>query len=410
MTAHATFGPSKAKVYLNCTAAYAVGGLESEASSYASEGTTAHDLLELAMISYRDGGGTLVDTPTGSMPVAVAMQAGRFTGDMYDAVAVTRDYVKEIINELTIAGVPYVLFIEVRVDISPWTTDGQFGTADLILATPRKLWVIDFKYGKGVEVEAEENDQLSLYGLGAMEYVSFGFPDIEEVTLAISQPRLRREVSEWTTTAEQLRQWGGWARTQVQHNLDPQLRTFVVGDHCSDGFCALRRTCRARAEHYQQIAEAKAKAELSLDEIATLLPHLSGMVKWANGLEEKAETLALSGTKVPGYKLVAGRANRYITDEQAAAKRLSDNGYAEDRYLKPAKLVGLTELEKLVGGKKAFAAILGEPGEDGSLVAKAKPKPTLVPESDKRSEWVLDGSADDDFADAPVCGADADFN
>ena len=410
MADHATFGPSKAKVYLNCTAAYAAGGLESEASSYASEGTTAHDLLELAMVSYRDGGGTLVDTSTGSMSAAQAMQDSRFTGDMFDAVAVTRDYAKEIINELTIAGVPYALFIEVRVDISPWTTDGQFGTADLILATPKKLWVIDFKYGKGVEVEAEENDQLSLYGLGAMEYVSFGFPDIEEVTLAISQPRLRREVSEWTTTAEKLRQWGGWARTQVQRNLDPQLRTFVVGDHCSDGFCALRRTCRARAEHYQQIAEAKAKAELSLDEIAALLPHLSGMVKWANGLEEKAETLALSGTKVPGYKLVAGRANRYITDEQAAAKRLSDNGYAEDRYLKPAKLVGLTELEKLVGGKKAFAAILGEPGEDGSLVAKAKPKPTLVPESDKRSEWALEGSADDDFADAPVCGADADFN
>ena len=42
--------------------------------------------------------------------------------------------------------------------------------------------------------------------------------------------------------------------------------------------------------------------------------------------------------------------------------------------------------------------------------ATSKPKPTLVPESDKRSEWVLEGSADDDFADAPMCGADADFS
>lgn len=403
MTAHATFGPSKAKVFLNCTAAYAAGGLESGFSTYAQEGTTAHDLLELAMTSYRDGAGTLVQTVDGPMPVAKAMQHERFNGDMFDAVSVTRDYIKSIVEELTIAGVPYALFIEVRVDISPWSAEGQFGTADLIVASPRKLWMADFKYGKGVEIEAEENDQLSYYALGALDYVGFGFPDIEEVVLAISQPRLRREVSEWTTTVTALREWGERARAKVEENLDPKRRKFVVGDHCSTGFCALRSTCRARAEHYQAIAEAKAKAELSLDEIGQLLPHLSGMVKWANALEEQAEKLALAGTKVPGYKLVAGRSNRYIKDKPAAVQILQDNGYAKARFMKPEEMVGLTDLEKLVGGKKAFTALLGD------LVDKARPKPTLVPESDKRDEWVPDGDADSDFGEAVPCGADLDF-
>ena len=70
---HATFGPSKAKVFLNCTAAYAAGGLESTGGSFADEGKTAHDLAEYALISYRDGSHTVVDTPDGPMPVAQAM-------------------------------------------------------------------------------------------------------------------------------------------------------------------------------------------------------------------------------------------------------------------------------------------------------------------------------------------------
>lgn len=82
---------------------------------------------------------------------------------------------------------------------------------------------------------------------------------------------------------------------------------------------------------------------------------------------------------------------------------LQDNGYAKARFMKPEEMVGLTDLEKLVGGKKAFTALLG------GLVDKARPKPTLVPESDKRDEWVPDGDADSDFGEAAPCGADLDF-
>ena len=390
-TAHAPFGPSKAKVFLNCTAAYAAGGLESSGGSFADEGKTAHDLAEYALISYRDGAHTIVDTPDGPMPVALAMKAERFNGDMFDAVSVYRDYVKSIVEELALAGVPYALFVEVRVDTSRWSTEGQFGTADCIIVSPTRLWCVDFKYGKGVAVEAEENDQLSYYGLGALDYVEFGFPDVQDVTLAICQPRVNRQVSEWVTTTEQLLGWGEEARLRVQENLHPASRQFVVGDHCDKGFCSLRRTCRARAQHYQAVAEAKAKAELSINEIAALLPSLSGLVKWANGLEEHAEKLALSGTKVPGYKLVAGRSNRYITDAVSAKRRLIGQGYDEEQIQKPSDLVSLGDLEKVVGGKKAFEELLGD------LIAKRDPKPTLVPESDKRPEWTS-SCADDDFS------------
>lgn len=99
MAAHATFGPSKAKVFLNCTAAYAAGGLERASAPTPRRAPAAHDLLELAMTSYRDGAGTLVQTVDGPMPVAKAMQHERFrSGDMFDAASVTRDYIKSIVE------------------------------------------------------------------------------------------------------------------------------------------------------------------------------------------------------------------------------------------------------------------------------------------------------------------------
>ena len=44
-----------------------------------------------------------------------------------------------------------------------------FGTADCILTQGNTLYVIDFKYGKGVPVSAKENPQMMLYALGAYE-------------------------------------------------------------------------------------------------------------------------------------------------------------------------------------------------------------------------------------------------
>ena len=75
------------------------------------------------------------------------------------------------------------------------------------------LYVIDFKYGKGVPVSAEGNPQLSLYALGAYEAYKILYP-ITEVQLAIVQPRLD-SISEWGCTVEELLEFGEFVKRQA---------------------------------------------------------------------------------------------------------------------------------------------------------------------------------------------------
>ena len=93
-----------------------------------------------------------------------------------------------------------------------------------------------------------------------------------------------------------------------------------------------------------------------------------------------------------GYKIVAGRSIRKITDQQAVMTALNANMFDEAAYMKPRELRSITDLEKLVG-KKRFAEICGD------WIEKPQGKPTLVPESDKRPAY--DTTADD-FKDVNV--------
>ena len=85
---------------------------------------------------------------------------------------------------------------------------------------------------------------------------------------------------------------------------------------------------------------------------------------------QKHRTLqALSGVRLPGYKLVEGRSIRRITNVEAAALALNRAGYKTTEIYKPQELRTITDLEKLTG-KKQFAAICGE------YIEKPQGKPT----------------------------------
>ncbi len=374
MGRHALLSASSSRRWLNCTPSARMEeqfAEETGNSVYAEEGTAAHALAEhkLKRCLKRRSKRPVSDYQCDEMEectdgyVAYAMEQ----------VELARQECKD----------PVVL-IEQRLDYSAYVPEG-FGTGDLLIVADRVLTVVDLKYGKGVAVDAEWNPQMMLYGLGALELFGAIY-DIETVRMAIYQPRLE-SVSTWEISVSDLMEW-------VDKELKPRAALAIAGEgEFRSGswcrFCKAKNTCRARAEGFLRLAqmEFKAPALLADDEVAEVLKVADELARWSADVYAYAQDEAVTrGKKWNGFKLVEGRTCRKYTDEEEAAEAAVAAGYT-DIYKK--SLIGITEMEKLLG-KKKFAEVLGK------LVYKPQGKITLVPESDKRQE-VMAATAEADF-------------
>ena len=381
---HAILSASGAKKWLACPpSARLEETLPDDASAEANEGTKAHELMELAAryVYFKEVRDDL-RTPE-------QRAAAGFNEEMKEAVEIFMAECRKITDPLDAAGTPYTVLIEQKLDYSPWAPEG-FGTGDFVVVARHCVWVRDFKYGKGVPVETEENSQMMLYGLGAYNELSFAYEDIRELDIGIVQPRIDN-VSTWRVSLANLLAWGESVKPIAQLAWEGKGQ-FNPGEHCTTGFCRARHTCRARILH---LLSAAVSPCVTTDEIATLLPVLPQLVSWGNSLQEQALKLAVDdGVTFRGYKLVEGRSNRFISDPKLAAVRLVASGVPQEKIFTAPEpqLLDITALENLTG-KKKFQELLND------LLVKPPGKPTLVPDTDKRSVWVAKSSAEDDFAD-----------
>ena len=372
MGAHARFSPFSGSRYLNCPPALLLEEqFEDEQSPYAAEGSAGHRMAEYLInkhLKRRD-----------KRPVS-----DYYSDELLEAVD---DYVSYVIGQIEeakrICSSP-VFAVEQRVDLR-WHVQDCFGTADMVIITDKKIQIIDLKLGKGVMVDAEENVQLMIYGLGVLDMADMLF-DIETVELTIEQPRLEH-FSTWEISAEELRTWG-------REVLEPRAKMalsgegeFKAGDHCR--FCKARFQCRARAEEFLKLAQMEFKEPnlLTDEEMAEVLSKADDLKKWAEEVYAYAQNEAVVHHKEwPGFKLVMGRSNRKYTDEEEVAEAAKKAGYTD---IFKSSLIGITEMERLMG-KKKFKEILG------AYVYKPDGKVTLVPDSDKR-EAVNVSTAEADF-------------
>lgn len=376
MGRHALLSASSSKRWLNCTPSARLEeqfGREN-AGPYAEEGTAAHALAEH------------------KVKKCLRKRSKRPVSDYQcdEMEECTDGYASYVMEQVELAKQDCkdpVVLIEQRLDYSAYVPEG-FGTGDLLIVADKTLTVIDLKYGKGVAVDAEWNLQMMLYGLGALELFDAIY-DIETVRMTIYQPRLE-SVSTWEISVPDLMEW-------VETELKPKAQLAIRGEgefHCGSWcrFCKAKNTCRARAEEYLRLAqmEFKPPALLSDEEIAEVLKVADELAKWSADVYAFATDEAIThGKKWTGFKLVEGRSNRKYTDEEEVAEAAKAAGYT-DIYKK--SLVGITEMEKLMG-KKKFAEVLGK------LVYKPQGKITLVTESDKRQE-IQTATAEADFKEA----------
>lgn len=360
MGKHALLSASSSHRWIHCPpSARLCESYEDKSSDYAAEGTDAHSLCEYKL---KMALGMEAADPTENLPY--------YNEEMEDCATGYAAFVMELFEEAKEKSADPVVLIEQRLDYSRFVESG-FGTGDCVIVADGTLHIVDYKHGKGVQVEADSNPQMMLYALGALEIFD-GIYDIDTVSMTIYQPR-RANVSTFVMTKDALYQW-------VEETLKPAADLAYAGEgdfKCGDWclFCKAKQDCRKRAEYNMELAKYDFQLPplLTDEDIENILGRIDGLVAWANDIKEYALQAAVGGKEGQGWKLVEGRSNRRYTDENVVAATVSAAGY--DPY--EQKVLGVTAMTALLG-KKRFDKILA------GLIEKPQGKPTLVPESDKR--------------------------
>ena len=374
MAKHALLSASGAHRWLECTpSAQLELQFPQSTSEYAEEGTAAHELCELTARYWL---GEISEAEYENQRDELA-KGKYYNAEMQECA---NDYAKFVAEKTAAARETCedaFTALEVRVDFSKYVKDG-FGTGDCIIVSDNVLEIIDFKYGKGVRVEAAGNPQMKLYALGAyLEYNTLF--DIDSVRMTIFQPRLSGVQSSDEITVKELLEW-------AEKYVKPRAKLAYKGEGefapseevCK--FCRAKAQCKARADkNLKLFDEAPDVLLLTPEDAGKILEQAGDIQSWLADLESLVSSTLLAGQPVEGWKMVEGRSNRRFADELKVVDAMKAAGYDES-LLYERKLITLTQMEKDFG-KKAVAEILGE------LIVKPQGKPTLAPAKDKRPEF-----------------------
>lgn len=376
--AHSKHSPSKAHRWMHCPGSVALEAQapDQEPSEYAKEGSAAHALSEasllgvLSAIALTQAQGRKLKDVIGLREEDKYLAEVVVTEEMIDCV---QQYVLFVKSQLP-AGISslnreYVV-VEGRVGIN----DELSGTADCIINDPfDTLHVIDLKYGQGVQVEAVDNPQLAIYGLGAL--ACFGM-DFEQVKLTIFQPRGKGDtVKTWTITPQDLlKTWGKKIERAYQETID-KPRLYRQGDWCM--WCKGARNCDPVERQTKAIGRPNATVPKEVKKLAKILRMETAVLEYLNQAKAEAFALLSQGVEVPGYKLVQAWGNRKWVDEDQVRDLLSEQ-CGEAEYM-TKKLKSPAQLEKQL--RKSMPNTLAQLGPH---ITRPNNGLKLVPETDKR--------------------------
>ncbi len=373
MATHAKLSASGSERWLKCTGSIkAEEGYANVSSIFALEGTAAHELAELALTQAKPAS-NFIGIP---LPETNAIEV---TQDMADYVQIYIDYVQSL------GGIQ---MYEQRVDFSEWVTEG-FGTSDAIIIKDKTLHVVDLKYGKGVQVYADDNSQGMLYALGAYSDYSTIY-EIDNVIISIVQPRLDHIDQSEPIAIQDLLKFGEYARLKAEEALSDNAPRSAGVKQCQ--FCKAKATCaelqrvtdKTLLSTFEQIDNVPKVDVLTHEQLRYALDNKKLIVSWLDAVEELVTNKLHDGETFKGYKLVEGRSLREWSNEMEAENRLKEL-LGDDAYNK--KLLSVTQAEKALG--KANIEHVAD------LINKPSGKPTLAPESDKRIALNIDANSFD---------------
>lgn len=318
--AHSILGASSCHRWLNCPGSVRLSvGIPKTSSTYADEGTAAHELAETCLRSGADA------VKYVGKFITVNETAYEVTPDMAAAVQVYLDTVRA---DLAAAGDGAELEIEKRFHLD-WLYDGMFGTNDALVGQPFGLLrIYDYKHGMGVAVDVQDNPQLMYYALGAAHGETY-----DEVELIIVQPRAQHPsgpVRRQRMWVAELDRWANEVLLPGAEATEANGASVRCGEWCK--FCPAMAICPAQRENAVAIAQEvfrdkpappPAPESLGAGELRRVLDVAPMVEAWLEACRAHARVMLEHGHATPdelGYKLVEGRSMRkWVSDEEALA-------------------------------------------------------------------------------------------
>lgn len=228
---HSPIGASSMHRWKACPGSIKLSeGLPNTSGVAAQEGTAAHEIVALAL-------------ERGFSENRPAFEVLR---EHIEALRTYTEYIESLKKENPI-------HIEHSFDMSD-IFDNLYGTADCVIydQDSKILHVIDYKHGKGIPVEVENNSQLSYYALGVLHTLAY---PCRFVQMTIVQPRCFHPQGK-------IRSW----RVSVLHFIEFELdlikaakatkkkkAPLVAGSHCI--FCPAKTICKEH--HNMKVNQAK---------------------------------------------------------------------------------------------------------------------------------------------------------
>jgi len=363
MAAHSRIvGGSTAKRVINCPGSVAlVDKMPPQPSSkYADEGTLLHDVIAKVLDSQ-----------------SATTQPEDFLGTKYEDVTLTQDLIDRKLRPALAAfdeicgdeGMDYA--VESVVDFGDFLPD-VFGSADVLGRIGDRAYVIDWKFGDGVPVDAEENYQLMFYAAAAMrtKATQWVFKDCNDIEMVIIQPP---SVKRWVTSAERIKEFEGQLFAAVNRALKPDA-PMAAGDHCR--WCAAKPVCPLMTGAVDRVAKASLDI-MPVDQIANYLDQIPMLENFIKELQQLAHGLIEEGKAIPGWKLVNKRATRQWTDTDKAVAFLSQVGIEpfEEKLITPAVADKLLKKAKQDLPSDLVVAV----SSGSTLAPEDDPRPSVVP-------------------------------
>ena len=352
-------GGSTAKRVMNCPGSVALVQLAppSPSSVYADKGTLLHSAISEVLLGE--------DNVIGMTYEGQTLDQDMIGQKMQPAL--------DLLDKLDPDG-EMKLAIETRVGFGKFLP-GAFGSCDVLGRLGSTAYVIDWKFGDGIAVDAEENEQLMYYAAAAMRTpeVAWVFEGAVAIECVIIQPPVIRQ---WTTTPARIKAFEKDLKRAVTVASLPDAK-LNPGAHCK--FCPAKPTCPAMTGAVDRALKVKLDA-IDDDMLGTYAANAVLLQGWIDDLNALVQTKIEKGYKIPGWKLVAKRGTRSWVDQGKAADALAALG------VDPVKkeIVSPAQAEKLLKAKKQN---LPE-----GLTVSVSSGDTLAPESDPRPAVLQIGS------------------